>query len=641
MFRAMRDRRQKVAKLAAAAARLSAPLPRTERLAESRKVLALLGVAGPRSVSALVALALISGLVPVVFLVATSLLLGDLPDAIAGGWDSGAGEETRTLLIVAGVCFTGQLVARAVQVALNDIVARRIDGAMRDRLLAASMLGADIATVEDDVSKSLLAEAGKLLQYTFTTPGWAAVALVWIVSRYVTLVAGVVVVSVAYAWWAGPLLLAAGLYNRVRMIAGLRRSAASDDDGQLQREAEYFGHTLGLQASVGKELRIFDLAGWIRGRFERPLLQLHTRRSEVRRTVGFPVPVRESFVLMAAAAVVLVLAARSAADGDLALSGFVFVLISGAAVLQGGFADTYDFVLSQGLRGLHSLEQFERHAAEAPRRELTRARVAVGARPSREIAFERVTFAYPGRDTPVLSELDLSIPAGRSLAIVGANGAGKTTLVKLLAGLYEPTGGRIAVDGVDLRELDRAEWQRRVAPIFQDFVHYELTAADNIGFGAVHRLGDERAIRRAAERAGVLDVLEGLGSGLETTLSSRYAGGVDLSGGQWQRVATARALAAIEADAGVLVLDEPTANLDVRSEVAFFERVLELTQGCTTIVISHRFSTVRRVDRIVVLDGGTVVEDGSHDELLAADGRYAEMFRLQARRFADDPGDGA
>jgi ATP-binding cassette, subfamily B, bacterial len=256
--------------------------------------------------------------------------------------------------------------------------------------------------------------------------------------------------------------------------------------------------------------------------------------------------------------------------------------------------------------------------------------------PAREIRFEGVGFGYPDRPGQVFTGLDLTVPAGRSLAIVGDNGAGKTTLIKLLARLYEPTAGRITVDGADLRQYSAHGWQRRVAAIFQDFVHYELSAADNVTVGAIENASDRATLLDAAARAGALEVVERLPGGWDTVLSRRFTGGAELSGGEWQRIGLARALFAAASGAGILVLDEPTAQLDVRAEAAFYDQFFELTRGLTAIVISHRFSTVRRADRIVVLDGGRVVEDGSHDALIAADGRYAAMFRLQATRFLED-----
>jgi ATP-binding cassette subfamily B protein len=219
---------------------------------------------------------------------------------------------------------------------------------------------------------------------------------------------------------------------------------------------------------------------------------------------------------------------------------------------------------------------------------------------------------------------------------VGANGAGKTTLVKLLARLHDPTAGRISIDGLPLDELDPAAWQRKVAVVFQDFVHLPLTAAENIGLGAREHTDDRDGIVAAAELAGIRDFVETLPSGWDTPLTRQLTGGADLSGGQWQRLALARALFAARHGATVLVLDEPTSWLDVRGEAAFFERFLEITEGLTTIVISHRFSTVRLADQICVVRDGRAVETGTHDDLVTERGLYARMFRLQAARFADD-----
>ena len=255
----------------------------------------------------------------------------------------------------------------------------------------------------------------------------------------------------------------------------------------------------------------------------------------------------------------------------------------------------------------------------------------VGAAPAREIRLREITFAYPAGASappsaavPVLQRLDLTIPAGSSLAIVGQNGAGKTTVAKLLCRLYDPQSGAIEIDGIDLREFDLASWRSRVAAVFQDFFRLELPLRDNVAPAG----GPDQVVRAALESAGAANL-----ASLDTVLARGYDGGTDLSGGQWQRVALARALAAVNLGAGVVLLDEPTAQLDVRGEAEIFDRVLVATRHCTTILISHRFSTVRHADRICVLEHGRVIELGTHDELMALNGRYRTMFDLQAQRF--------
>ncbi|WP_202818447.1 ATP-binding cassette domain-containing protein [Streptomyces luteocolor] len=250
-------------------------------------------------------------------------------------------------------------------------------------------------------------------------------------------------------------------------------------------------------------------------------------------------------------------------------------------------------------------------------------------------------FTYPGTSRPVLSGLDLNLPAGASVALVGANGSGKTTLIKLLARLYEPDAGRITVDGTDARACDARRWRQGISVVFQDFVKYPLTLRDNVAIGDPGAGDDPRALRHALEQAGGGALPRMLPAGWDTVLSRQFTGGADLSAGQWQRVALARALLAARSGA-VLVLDEPTAHLDARAEAAFFDRFLTASRGVTTLLVSHRFSGVRKADLIHVLDGGRIVESGTHDALMALGGRYARMYRLQAERFAPDlDGDGA
>ena len=253
---------------------------------------------------------------------------------------------------------------------------------------------------------------------------------------------------------------------------------------------------------------------------------------------------------------------------------------------------------------------------------------------ARDIDLTDVSFEYPGTDRPVLRNLDLRLSAGERVAIVGENGAGKTTLVKLLTRLYDPTAGNIELDGVDYSDYDIAGLRKLFGVAFQDHVQFHLTARENVGFGDLERLDDTDAIMDAVRGAAAQEMVERLPSGLDTMLGRTLADGTDLSGGQWQKLALARAFFR---DGAVLILDEPTAALDARAEHELFDHILAESRGRITIIISHRFSTVRSADRILVLHEGEIVEDGDHASLMKQNGRYAEMFRLQASRYTDPP----
>ncbi len=247
------------------------------------------------------------------------------------------------------------------------------------------------------------------------------------------------------------------------------------------------------------------------------------------------------------------------------------------------------------------------------------------------IVLEDVGFKYPGKDAWALRHVTLSIPAGESLALVGQNGAGKTTLVKLLTRLYEPTEGRIVLDGRDLREWDPEVLRKRFGVLFQDFNQYQLKIRENVGMGSVEHLEDEPRIERAVDAGGAGEIVSSLDGGLDAPLGRWFQDGTELSGGQWQKIALSRGFMREEAD--ILVLDEPTAALDAEAEHAVFTRFRELAKGRTTIVISHRFPTVRMARNIVVLDHGSIIERGTHDELVAKGGQYAKMFALQAEGY--------
>jgi ATP-binding cassette subfamily B protein len=439
------------------------------------------------------------------------------------------------------------------------------------------------------------------------------------------LVAGVAsaLVLFAYRWWAPiPLMLAWGSTHWLLKESAIWRDRQTDEVLDAQRHADYT-YRLAVDPPAAKELRLFGLADWTVDRFAEERRRLVDLRWEATRLRQRPV-YTSLVVVLAANALVFWSLARDASSGAVGLGAVVTFAVAALgthALAFGGLNWALTMGAAPTVDAVRRLEEPMRAAGSL----VPGSEPAVGM-PAREIAFRDVTFSYESSSEPVLAGFDLTIPAGSSLAIVGQNGAGKTTLAKLLCRLYDPQEGAVEVDGADVRRLDLDSWRQRVTAVFQDFVRYELSLRDNVA-----PLGDadDDDVRAALEQAGASQLAD-----LDTTLAKGYAGGTELSGGQWQRVALARAMCAVRLGAGVVILDEPTAQLDVRGEAEIFDRILAATRSCTTILVSHRFSTVRHADRICVLEHGRVIELGSHAELMALGGRYRTMFDLQAQRFA-------
>jgi ATP-binding cassette subfamily B protein len=263
--------------------------------------------------------------------------------------------------------------------------------------------------------------------------------------------------------------------------------------------------------------------------------------------------------------------------------------------------------------------------------ETTKGATIHGPQPDDGIRFEKVSFTYPDSETPTLVDIDLHIRPGESLALVGENGSGKTTLIKLLTRLYAPTSGRITLDGKDLREWDEAALRDRIGVIFQDFTRYQLLLGENIGAGDVRHFEDEARWREAGEKGMATEIVENLPQGYRTPLGKWFNEGRELSGGQWQKIALSRAFMRSRAD--ILVLDEPTSAMDAAAEAIVFEHFRTLTKGRIAILISHRFSTVRMADQIVVIQDGRIIERGSHEALMQLSGHYAHLFSLQAKGY--------
>jgi len=529
-------------------------------------------------------------------------------------------------LAVTGIIFVLLQVLPPVQVALSANLGDRTASWLYERLTLACVRPPGMRHLEDPALASDLTVA-RDFDLGMTGPP-LNVALDFIAGSLMMLVGGVACALVLFAfnWWS-PLLLA-GAWGSTHWL--LRESAIwwdrqTPEVRAAQRDAEY-AYRLAVDPAPAKELRLFGLAPWIIERFRASRTVLHRLQYEATRLREKSM-VATVLVVCGANVVVFWAMAHAASAGTMSLARLVAlsqIAVGVSMIAFGGVNWALDGAAAPVAAVLRLRE------AMAPAGALPAGSRSAGSMPSSGIRFRNVSFAYPG-GTPVLDGFDLTIPAGGSLAIVGSNGAGKTTLAKLLCRFYDPQSGAIEVDGVDLRDLSLDGWRARVTAVFQDFTRFELPLRDNVAPAGA----PDEAVRASLELAGATHL-----AALDTVLARGYDGGIELSGGQWQRIALARALCAVATGAGLVLLDEPTAQLDVRGEMEIFERILAATRGRTTILISHRFSTVRLADRICVLERGKVVELGTHDELMALGGRYRTMFTLQAQRFAESGEEG-
>ncbi len=560
---------------------------------------------------------LLRGVLPALFSIAMGVMIG----AVANG------ASLTAPLALAGLVFVLLQVLSPLQQAISANLGSQTAAWLYDELATACVRPPGLGHLEDP---RLMTDLSMARDFDLGISGPPlSTAVDFTASGLLELVGGMAsaVLLAAYTWWA-PLLLAGAWISTHWLLreSVVWRDRNTDEVRSAQRQADY-AYRLAVDPPAAKELRLFGLAGWTVDRFtsgRRLLLDLRWQATRLRER-----PVLWSLLIVLGANVLVFwVLAEDAAAGRLTLARvvtFASAALSTSMIAFGGLSWVLDGAAAPMVAVLHL------KTATGPAGALVRGSRAAAGAPAREIRFRNVRFAYPAAAEPVLDGFDMTIPAGSSLAIVGQNGAGKTTLAKLLCRLYDPQQGSIEVDGVDLREIDIEAWRARLTAVFQDFIRFELPLRDNVAPSGA----PDQVIESALAEAGAAHL-----ASLDTVLARGYEGGTDLSGGQWQRIALARALCAVKTGAGLVLLDEPTAQLDVRGEAEIFERILATTRQATTILISHRFSTVRHADRICVLERGTVVELGTHDELIAAGGRYRTMFDLQASRFGDDQEEG-
>lgn len=615
------------------------------RLAGPRlAVIRLIPQAGWAVAGALLMLNVILGVLPVVFVISTSVIVGRVRTAASSGPISW--HLLGPLLVLTAVVFMAQMLLGPLQAPLGELMARRVDGKMFRRLMTASLASPTIAVLEDSEVLNELAEASRELEYGFQSPGRACTGMLALVARYLQLAGFTAAIGLYFSWLAAAGVLVVVMLFRYGHRGGERRYTAILPDLAPRLRKHFYLRRLGTDAFSGKEIRVFGLIDWLRECHREAYLSWMLPLWNKRHSVYLGPFVVFTLVGLGITGTVMAMLGAATASHTISLAHLALVIqaIVGAIYL-GTYYPEADTQTQLGTNAIDATARFENKVGQrADHGRLERSAAGIKANgptlaerieSAERVEFADITFRYPGSRRQVLDGLSLTVSTGMATALVGLNGAGKTTLIKLLARLYRPDSGAIRINGIEISESDTDEWHRKIGICFQDYLHYEASLADNIGYGAIEHISDRPGIVSAATQAGLDSVIASLPHGIDTPLARHMRDGAELSGGQWQRVALARSLFALRHGASILVLDEPTAHLDVRAEARFYEEFMAMTRGVTTILISHRFAGVRLADRIVLLADGKVAEDGSHEQLLEQGGRYAELFNLQAARFTE------
>ncbi len=588
------------------------------------RALKLVWSVAPGWMSASVCLTVLQGALPVAAVWLMKLIVDAVTNGLAAADRGDAFTHVAVLIVIAGGIGLLSVILRSAQTLVDEALGHTVTDHVTD-LIHAQSVAVDLEYYENPRYHDALFRAQQEAPYrpasivkNLTSTGQALVSLVGMAGFLLTLHWAVGLVVIAAAIPAG----AVRFYFSGRMYSWKRRRA------EVERRAHY-AHWLLTDSDHAKEVRLLDLGSHLRAwyielrrRLRSELLGLAGRRSTAEALAGAGA-ILLTFGAFAFIAWRAVQGAISVGEMVAYYQAFQSSLSSLQSVLQ-GFAALYE----DGL----FLSDYDEFMALEPRVQRAVDPRPVPPRIVEGIRFEDLTFHYPGTDRTALSGISLAVRPGEVTALVGPNGSGKTTLVKLMCRLYDPTSGRVTLDGIDLRDFDITDLRRHMSVIFQDFAHYQLTARENIRLGNTLLEEDSPAIQAAAQDAGAHDTITSLRHGYDTVLGKWFDEGEELSGGEWQKIALARAFVR---DAQILVCDEPTSSLDPQAEWDVFQHIKQLARGRAVVLISHRFSTVRNADRIHILEHGHIVESGTHEDLLALNGRYAQMYRIQAQAYRE------
>ncbi len=586
------------------------------------RVLVLIWKTNPWFVTWLLVFTFLGGLIPSLQIQVTSQIIQNAAEAIQEGRPT----QLVHLAIFFGFLQGGLMVVSSLlgigQQQLQSLLQTKLANTIAIQIMEKA-IELDVQYFEDDEFYDKLQRANRESSYRPYQIFWQ---MVTIGSQCVTLIS-VVIVLLYWNWWLGLLILIAPLPSVVSQIFyGQQSYKIERERTQQYRRLSYLQFLTTNSHSV-KEIRLFRLGDLFLGRYKQLYNDFYKVDSDlVKRETRAIVPFTILTNVVSAGAQIYAISI-TIASGQI---GFLAGYMQAIAVVQ----HTVESLL-WGVSQLYQNNLFVNNLFEFL--DVPAYKIANGKRPVPErlesgIEFRGVSFCYPGTTEMVLQDLNLFLKAGECVALVGHNGAGKTTLVKLLTGLYEPTAGKILLDDVPLEEFDIFDVRRHISVIFQDFVHYEMAARENVGFGYVEELDNDERIRLATAQSGAASFIEDLPQKYETTLGRMFEKGHELSIGQWQKMALARAFMR---RAPVVVLDEPTSSIDAESESEIFGRLQHIAAGATTLLIAHRFSTVRMADRIIVIKQGKIIEDGTHEALMAADGTYAHLFSLQAAGYVN------